>query len=163
MIDDIQIGTYILITDVSTWIEIDWYTHKFIVFVNKRPSRITLFYNKPHQACFRWESAEEAIFVGIKLFLFFFFQCKKYEHFSKPRLSQTSFIVTHFADKVYLSFFFIFGEGSKLILMTFSAQLKARFWPFYSGEAKLFRQLFVNRLTSRLEPVCPVHLLLHLW
>ena len=49
-----------------------------------------------------------------------FFQCKKYEHFSKPRLSQTSFIVTHFADKVYI-IFLIFGEGSKLIVLTFSA------------------------------------------
>ena len=27
-------------------------------------------------------------------------KCKKWEHFSKPRLSQTAFIVKHFADKV---------------------------------------------------------------
>ena len=27
-------------------------------------------------------------------------QCKKYKHFSKPRLSNTSFLISHFADKV---------------------------------------------------------------
>ena len=27
-------------------------------------------------------------------------QCKKYEHFQKPRLSQTAFLVKHFADQV---------------------------------------------------------------
>ena len=27
-------------------------------------------------------------------------KCKKWEHFEKPRLSQTSFIVRHFADNV---------------------------------------------------------------
>ena len=27
-------------------------------------------------------------------------KCKKWEHFEKPRLSQTSFIVKHFADNV---------------------------------------------------------------
>ena len=27
-------------------------------------------------------------------------KCKKWDHFSKPRLSNTSFLIAHFADKV---------------------------------------------------------------
>ena len=36
-------------------------------------------------------------------------KCKKWEHFQKPRLSQTAFLVTHFADKVI--FVFILFKG----------------------------------------------------
>ena len=32
-------------------------------------------------------------------------KCKKWEHFAKPRLSQTAFLVRHFADQVLLAVF----------------------------------------------------------